>query len=92
MNRYNSAQLRTLVKENRCYRDLICLETDEDKICKVINVADSALFECSCTNEICGYKVSFGQSLCICSCPIRQYIASLINSERETKESEILEP
>lgn len=91
MNRYNNAQLRTLVRENRCYKDLICLETDADKICKVVNVADGALLECLSSNDICGFKISFGQSMSICSCPIRQYIAYQLSSETETKELEVLE-
>jgi|DewCreStandDraft_4_1066084.scaffolds.fasta_scaffold00019_199 hypothetical protein len=91
MEKFIKGQLRTLVKESRCYRDLICLEKDESQICKALMINGGTLFECLSINEFCNFKICFGESINVCLCPIRQYIAMQCLTEAKRKEEAIKE-
>jgi len=67
-------ELRRIIDEIQCPRELCCLETGFDRTCKTKDVGLKAYLECLEQDaSVCSFSVPFGSSY-FCSCPLRVYI------------------
>jgi hypothetical protein len=65
------------IKENarRCEKNYACLSNENHKLCKVEHTVGNDLFFIECIErDKCTYRVGFGYSSYLCTCPIRKEI------------------
>lgn len=58
----------------RCQRKQSCLEPSKRQCCKVVDCLGNGVIFVDSKNAPCAYKVSFGFSHKLCSCPVRSQL------------------
>ncbi len=58
----------------RCQRNHSCLDASKRECCKVLDCLGNGVIFVDSENEPCPYKVSFGFSHKLCSCPVRSQL------------------
>ena len=72
-------QIEQITKSMKCSKDFECYKSNFETLCKIKNIGDGKVIECSPENRAaCEYRFTFmGKDLC--KCELRHYIARNFN-------------
>lgn len=72
-------QIVQITRSMKCSKDFDCYKSGFEKLCKIKNIGDGKVIECSPKNQgPCEYRFTFmGKDLC--KCELRHYIARTFN-------------
>jgi hypothetical protein len=74
MDRDLKKELKKIIGEIQCSRELCCMDTGFDRLCKTKDVGLKTYLEClEKEAPTCPFSVPYGSAY-YCSCPLRVYI------------------
>ena len=60
-----------------CKKDYACIKNNNHTLCDIEHATDNDILFIKCKDEVCcNYRIAFGFSSYICSCPVRIEICS----------------
>lgn len=75
----HTEQIEQIIRSMKCAKDFECFKSGFQKLCKVKNVGEGKIIECSPENRFpCEYRFSF-MGKTFCKCQLRYYIARNLN-------------
>lgn len=73
------SEMEQIIGSMKCAKDFECFKSGFQKLCKVKNIGEGKVIECSPENRSpCEYKFSF-MAKTFCKCELRYYIARNLN-------------
>ena len=72
-------KIKEIISSMKCPKGFVCYKSDFRNLCKVVNVGEGKIIECSPVNQgPCVYRFAFMDKI-FCKCPLRYYIARNLN-------------
>ncbi len=72
-------EIERIMDSMKCLKGFICYKSGFEQLCKVKNVGEGGIIECSPENQgPCTYRFTFTGKI-FCKCPLRHYIARNLN-------------